>query len=585
VTPDGFAGRASADGTVSFEGDDLPGGTFSPAGDDLPGGPVAVAFDGRLSNLDALRAQLGLAPDAGAATAVAAGFERWGDALPARLRGEFACAVWDRRSRRGLLARDQLGAAGMFFARQGGALLFASEVAPLLDLLPTRPAPDELAVAHWLSRTAAPGDGTLHAGVRRLRPGHALALGVAGAEPRPYWTPEYSPPPPRARGEVVEALRAAMTAAVARALDGAAAPGVLLSGGFDSAGIAALAAGPPHAFSMTFPDHPEIDESARIDAVAQAVGLHVTRARFAGGSALAAAAEHLEAWALPPASPNRFVWAPLLRGAAESGTDVLLAGDGGDELLGCSPYLVADRLRSGHPLAALALTRRLPGMGSRPPAHRLRRGLVQYGLRGALPPGLHGALRRARRSQPAAARLRPDLAALHADSHDPWAWKRRPGPRWWAWLSHVLTTGADELGVPDHQRREARLAGLALRHPYRDPDLVETVLTLPPEAAFDPHLDRPAARDALAGRLPDAVRLDDRKPHYNRVLVESLRADGAVARALLEGSGVECAAYLDPAALRGVRDALEAGSGPTGWEVDAWRVLTLEQWLRSRLRL
>jgi asparagine synthase (glutamine-hydrolysing) len=434
-------------------------------------------------------------------------------------------------------------------------------------MLPRRPAPDELAVAHWLERTAPEGDATLYAGVRRLRPGQRLALGDPGATPEPWWPPPWSAPAALAPGEVEEALRAGMRHAVERALAGARSPGVLLSGGFDSAAVAALA-GDAHAYSMTFPAHPEIDESARIDRVVEHAGLPATRLEFAGGSALATAREDLAAWELPPASPNRFVWAPLLRRARDDGAGVLLGGDGGDELFGVSPYLIADRLRHGRALSALDLARRLPGMGDRPPARLVRRALFQYGARGGLAPGLHARLRRARqRGTPA---------------HDPWAWKRRPGPRWHAWLAHTLTTGADALGAPDHFRHEATLAGIAVRHPWRDPDLVAAVLALPPEAAFDAHLDRPAARRAMAGLVPDEVRLDDRKPHFNRLLEESLERDRAPARALLESA--EVAAYLEPAALRDLAAALagDPAARRPGWALDAWRALTLECWLRMQ---
>ena len=45
-----------------------------------------------------------------------------------RLRGQFAIALWDQRGRRLLLGRDRFGICPLYWTRQGGWLLFASEI-------------------------------------------------------------------------------------------------------------------------------------------------------------------------------------------------------------------------------------------------------------------------------------------------------------------------------------------------------------------------------------------------------------------------------------------------------------------------
>jgi asparagine synthase (glutamine-hydrolysing) len=128
------------------------------------------------------------------------------------------------------------------------------------------------------------------------------------------------------------------------------------------------------------------------------------------------------------------------------------------------------------------------------------------------------------------------------------------------------------------------MAGLEARHPLRDPDLVEAVLALPPEAAFDPAIDRVLARRALAGRLPDAVLRDPRKPHFGRLLVDALTGpDREAALDLLEGDAVRARAYVEDGARRRLADAVRTGAGRPGWALDAWRLLTLETWLRQEV--
>src|SRR5881628_925864 len=79
-------------------------------------------------------------------------YEEEGAGLVEHLRGLFAFAVWDRRRRQLLLARDRLGEKPLFYAyRPGRALLFASELKSLLVDPDIRPSVDLAAVDAYLS--------------------------------------------------------------------------------------------------------------------------------------------------------------------------------------------------------------------------------------------------------------------------------------------------------------------------------------------------------------------------------------------------------------------------------------------------
>ena len=445
---------------------------------------------------------------------VARAYEREGPSVLDGLHGEWALVLWDRVERCGLIARDRLGMRGLFVHASGREWLFASEVRNLLALLPTRPPPDRVAVRRWLERVSGRDDRTLYEGISRVPPAGAIELLPDGTtRPLTYWRPRYRTPQPITAGEAAERVRDGIASAVERALDGVQQPALMLSGGLDSSAIAALAPTPLPTYSMAFPREPEVNESKRIGAVTAALDLRTAELMvFQGGSALAAQREFIAAWELPSVSPNRFVWAPLLQRAKTDGVDVLLDGEGGDELFGCARYLIADHVRGGRLRAARQTARRLPGMDADPRRRWVRRALAAYGLRGALPAGAHEALRRARR--------RDRTAGLGE-----WEWKRRPGPRWWAQLADAIT--GDALGAGDQQRRDAALAGIELRHPLRDPELIELALGLPPELSFDPYLDRPLLRRALHGRLPDQLLQSDAKPAFNSLLDDALAGPDA----------------------------------------------------------
>jgi hypothetical protein len=164
---------------------------------------------------------------------------------------------------------------------------------------------------------------------------------------------------------------------------------------------------------------------------------------------------------------------------------------------------------------------------------------------------------------------------VDADARD--AWKQRRGPRWWAALVHAVGPRSDAMGAADQFRRESALAGLRLVHPWRDTQLADFVLTLPPELAFDPSLDRPLARAAMDGLVPDVVRLDDRKPYFNDLLADALAGpDRALVHEL--AGAEELAPYVDG---ERVTDLFERPTGP-GWPLDIWRVAAAGAWLRSQ---
>jgi asparagine synthase (glutamine-hydrolysing) len=514
--------------------------------------------------------------------ALAAAYTSRGVGMLDGLSGSFALLVWDESARRGLVAVDPLGSRSIFFHDGGdGCLRFATEVGELLNLLSATPGPSEPAVARWLAYGALDSGETLYEGIRRLPGGHAIVLDDGAWREYRYWRPTY-----RGAGEATAetaagAVRQGLSRAVERRCRGKA-TGILLSGGLDSSSVAALAsdagAASLRAYSAVFPDAPEADESELVGLLAASAGLPSHTEPVAANGVLASAVEHVRQWRLPSASPIAFFQRGLLAQARADGVAVVLDGQGGDELFDASPYLLGDLTRALRLPAALRSARALAGGDSR----LVRRNLARYALGGAAPAWAHTRRSKLRR-RTAPHWLSTRAAALAGDRPGRHAWLELDGPRWWSWLADALTVGRERTGAHDHLRRKLAAEGLAGGHPLLDDlELIELVLGLPPELAYEGSLDRPLLRRAVSGLVPDEIRLRSSKSYFNGLVTGSL--DGPEKPFLVEllsSPQAEVRAFVTDARMRDVVEGPKPYEHPHHWSANAWRLASTELWLRS----
>lgn len=99
-------------------------------------------------------------------------YAEFGDRCVERLNGIYAFAVWERRRRRLFLVRDRIGVKPLFYAEQGNAFLFASEMKTILAFPGMEARLDETGAAQLLllGPGRLPGSGVFH-GIQELEPG------------------------------------------------------------------------------------------------------------------------------------------------------------------------------------------------------------------------------------------------------------------------------------------------------------------------------------------------------------------------------------------------------------------------------
>jgi asparagine synthase (glutamine-hydrolysing) len=352
---------------------DLEGGSQPLRNED---GSVLVVQNGEIYNYRQLRRELerrGHTFSTASDTEVLAHlYEEHGDGFVERLRGMFAVALWDARRSRLLLARDRFGIKPLYYRVAAGTLAFASELKAMLELPGFSREIDARALSAYLAFNSIPAPLTIFAEARKLPPGCTLSWQGGEeridrfARPAPVPAAEARRGPADAlAGELREVLRDSVRAHLVADVP----VGVLLSGGVDSAGLTALAAGessePLRTFSIGC-EESSFNELDRARQVARRYGTdhHELILRPEAVELLPKLVEAFD----EPFGDSSAVPTYLVSQLASEHVKVALSGEGGDELFGGYYTYVADRLapRVGR-LAALAapLAEALPSSDSK----------------------------------------------------------------------------------------------------------------------------------------------------------------------------------------------------------------------------
>ncbi len=313
---------------------------------------LVVTFNGEIYNHGQLRDELRarghrFRTDHSDTEVLLHGYREWGEALPEKLNGMWAFAIWDRTRRRLFISRDRFGKKPLFYAATREAFVFGSELRAVAAHPATSTSLSTLALKKYFAFGYIPAPHTIYQSVRKLPGGHSLTIALDDAIPtvRQYWDYRIEPfetipkdPDAEWGGRLLELL----DAAVKRRLMSDVPLGVFLSGGVDSSAITALAArhmtGGLKTFSIGFTEA-SFDESVPAKRVAEHFGTDHTCETLSMEKALELA-PRIAAMLDEPMGDSSLLPTYLLCGVTRKRVTVALGGDGGDELFaGYDPFV------------------------------------------------------------------------------------------------------------------------------------------------------------------------------------------------------------------------------------------------------
>jgi asparagine synthase (glutamine-hydrolysing) len=209
---------------------------------------ATITADLRLDNREEVLTSIGIVgADAASwsdSRVVLTAWEKRGDELWASLRGPFAVAIWDPSRRVLVLARDHLGLNVLFWHRTKDLFAFATMPKGLFALPDVRRELNDEKFADFLVLNHTGLETTIYKNIVRLAPAHVATVRSDGEiTQRLFWsTHDITPVRLRSNQEYADALRTHLDRAVRRQMRSLSPVGCYLSGGLDSSSIAALAA-------------------------------------------------------------------------------------------------------------------------------------------------------------------------------------------------------------------------------------------------------------------------------------------------------------------------------------------------------
>lgn len=492
-------------------------------------GGLVLAMDGRVDNRRQLVRSLdscGVRPHGQSdAELVLRAFETWGAKCLDHIDGDYALIVSDQRRRMVFCARDRIGSKPFYYHWNGNTLSVASEPLALLQLPWVPEALHEGMLAEFIADTFYSRDETLWQQIMRLPAAHCMQVSRSGTRITQYWQPDSADALDGASDEEYAAhYRSLLLDSVRRCARSHSPVGFEVSGGLDSSAVYAAAeqlrqagdlpAPAIRAYTLDFGN----DTSANDLPFARAVTNHLgtglrevppTRADPAW----------FYAWARRfrdfPGYPNGAMSLELRRAVSADGCRVLLGGSGGDEWAGginrrlyYAEELASHRWRQ----AASCLRADWRDAGTA----RAWWWLLRDGILPLLPEPIEATLRRLRcrlgrgaDDNPFAALdwMSPKLRRLLQQRPG-----SRPGPehpnhprRMRQLKQHAMLDDAFIALSLELEERLAASLGLELRHPMRDPRLIQFAVATPERLRRRGSTNKWLHRRAIRQWLPTSV--------------------------------------------------------------------------------
>jgi asparagine synthase (glutamine-hydrolysing) len=526
----------------------------------------------------------------GHAAALARAYREHGAGLFGKISGPFSFAILDQSTGEALLAIDRMGIHALYFSNPRGGLVFGSTADLVRSHPDVRTSIPLQAIYNYLHAYVCRSPGTIYAEQKKLGPGHFLRWRNGEARVEPYWQMPFEPDRSKSEGQLADELVEQVRRAVQRSLPDGRSEGVgaFLSGGLDSSTVTGMlsemSAAPAKTFTIGF-DESSYDEMRFADAANRKFRTEAHRYYLKPGDVVAMASQiaayYDEPFGNSSAIPSYFCAAE----ARKTGVSCLLAGDGGDEVLaGNSRYLDQQKYIRFSNLptllrSTLGLTTRIPILRRTPLWQKAGRFIGRAGV--PLPDRLEAynfwqVDRMAEVFEPETLR--------QLDLEVPWREMRATyeGAAALDPLQRMMHLDLKQ-ALADADLKKVtgmcELAGVNVRFPFLDDELVAFCATVPPELHLKNSRLRAFFKDAFRSFLPEEI-VQKKKHGFGMPFYEWTRDDQKLRELAYDSLESLKARDLLRRNFIDVVRREHARSEATDYDGLVWDLMMLELWLQ-----
>ena len=299
------------------------------------------SFSGYISNKRELSAELGKDFDAQDDEGyVSASYEKWGEELAEHLQGMFAFIIYDETEDKLVCGRDRFGNESMYYYQDGDTFTCGLSINEILGSGIYKKELNEQALELFLTYSYLPGSDTFFKGIKKLMPGYVLIYKDKSISLKQYWKLEYKGDTSKDPDYYADLVNTALNEIIDNWKIEGESYGNFLSGGVDSAYLAALTK-PKYTFSTAY-DNKDFDESGLAAKSAELLGAKHIGVKVTPEDYFGVIPAAMKAMEQPLADASTIAFYLACRGAKEY-VDVCYSGEGADELF-CGYHAYVRRL-------------------------------------------------------------------------------------------------------------------------------------------------------------------------------------------------------------------------------------------------
>ncbi|MEQ9495287.1 MAG: asparagine synthase (glutamine-hydrolyzing) [Deltaproteobacteria bacterium] len=268
-------------------------------------------------------------------------YAEWGDKFVTRLEGMFGLAIYDKKQRRVVIARDRIGIKPIYYHQTAERIVFASEAKAILEVPGINAGIDPIGLHTYLSLGYVAAPYSLLDGIRKLPVASTMTIDLKSKAVSidRYWRIDDRTDDHKSESQWVDALLTTLEKSIVSQMVSDVPLGAFLSGGIDSSSIVG--------FMSRHSDRPVKTYAIGFDT--GSAGSYYNELPFARQVAERFRTDHKEIVVRPdvvellprllwhmdePIADSAFITTYLVAEFARKDVTVILSGVGGDELFG-----------------------------------------------------------------------------------------------------------------------------------------------------------------------------------------------------------------------------------------------------------